>query len=98
MSAFLAAAAADRPGIWNVGTGVETSILDLVEIIAEVVGHPVRLKFGLARQGELQRSVLTVNRAARELGWQAPTGLAEGIGSVYRWIEAGTPERAPAGA
>jgi UDP-glucose 4-epimerase len=96
VSAFLAAAAADRPGIWNIGTGVETSILDLVEIIAEVVGHPVRLKFGPARQGELQRSVLAVNRAARELGWQAPTGLAEGIGSVYRWIEAGVPERAPA--
>ena len=98
VSAFLTAAAADRPGIWNIGTGRETSILDLVQIIAEVVGHPVRPKFGPARQGELQRSVLAVNRAARELGWQAPTGLAEGIGSVYRWIEAGAPDRAPAGA
>jgi UDP-glucose 4-epimerase len=98
VGAFLAAAAADRPGIWNIGTGVETSILDLVQIIAEAVAHPVRPKFGPPRQGELERSVLAVNRAARELGWRARTGLAEGIGSVYRWIKAGTPDRAPAGA
>jgi UDP-glucose 4-epimerase len=98
VDAFLAAAGAEPPGIWNIGTGVETSILDLVQIIAGTVGHTVHPKFGPARQGELDRSVLAVNRAALELGWRAPTGLAEGIGSVYRWIKAGTPDRAPAGA
>lgn len=94
VSAFLAAADADRPGIWNIGTGVETSVLDLVRIIAEVSGRPLHPRFSPARQGELLRSVLAVSRAAQDLGWRASTGLAEGIGSVYRWIEAGVRDRA----
>jgi UDP-glucose 4-epimerase len=93
VGAFLAAAA-DRPGIWNIGTGLETSVLDLVRIIAALAGHPLRPKFRQARPGELQRSALAANRAARDLGWRASTSLAEGVGSVYRWIEAGVPDRA----
>jgi UDP-glucose 4-epimerase len=94
VDAFLAAADVDRPGIWNIGTGLETSVLDLVQIIATVVGRSLRPKFGPARPGELPCSVLAVSKASRDLGWQAPTGLVEGIGSVYRWIRAGLPDRA----
>jgi UDP-glucose 4-epimerase len=94
VSAFLAAADADRPGIWNIGTGAETTVLDLVRIIAEVSGRQLHPRFSPARQGELLRSVLEVSRAAQDLGWRASTGLAEGIGSVYRWIMAGAQDRA----
>jgi nucleoside-diphosphate-sugar epimerase len=45
--AFLAAANADRPGIWNIGTGTETSVLDLVRIIGEIAGR--RWNRGYAR-------------------------------------------------
>lgn len=93
VGAFLAAADVDRPGTWNVGTGVETSVLDLVRIIADVTGRPVRPRFNPARPGELLRSVLEVSRAAQELGWRAATGLAEGISNVCRWIEADANDR-----
>lgn len=92
--AFLAAAADRRGGIWNIGTGTEVSVLDLVEIIAGAAGRTVRPEFSPPRPGELQRSVLAVGRAARDLGWRAETGLADGIGDVYRWIEAGAAVRA----
>jgi len=91
---FVAAADDPRPGTWNIGTGTEVSVLGLVQIIAAAAGRPVRVEFRPPRAGELQRSVLAVGRAARELGWTAETGLAEGIGDVYRWIEAGAPARA----
>jgi UDP-glucose 4-epimerase len=94
VEAFLAAADVDRPGIWNIGTGLEISVLDLVQIIATLVGRPLRPKFSPARKGELPCSVLAVSKANRDLDWQAATCLAEGIGSVYRWIEAGLPDRA----
>jgi nucleoside-diphosphate-sugar epimerase len=42
----------------------------------------------------LLRSSLAVDRAARDLDWQARTPLTDGIGTVYRWIEAGAPDRA----
>jgi UDP-glucose 4-epimerase len=91
---FLAAAADPRPGTWNIGTGTEVSVLGLVQIITAAAGRTVRVEFRPPRAGELQRSVLDVGRAARDLGWTAETGLADGIRDVYRWIEAGAPAHA----
>jgi UDP-glucose 4-epimerase len=93
--AFLAAADSGRPGTWNVGAGTEVSILDLVAIIDEIAGHPIRPLFGPARPGELLRSAVSVDRAAGELGWHPATPLPEGIRRVYRWIANGAPGRAP---
>ena len=94
VAAFLAAADRGRPGTWNIGTGVEISVLELVGIIASLAGHELSPVFAPPRPGELARSVLAVDRAAGELGWRAATPLAEGIDRVYRWIENGAPERA----
>ena len=87
VSAFLAAADAGRPGTWNIGTGVEVSVLDIVAIIGQVAGHPITTRPGEPRAGELLRSSLSVGRVARDLDWRARAPLAEGIGRVYRWIE-----------
>lgn len=94
VSAFLAAADSRRPGTWNTGTGTEISVLDLISIIAGIAGRPVTPRFAPARVGDLKRSSLAVDRVARDLGWRAETALADGMTKVYRWIEAGTPDRA----
>jgi UDP-glucose 4-epimerase len=92
--AFLAAGDTGRPGTWNVGAGVEVSVLDLVAIIGVVAGKGVRPGFAPSRAGELQRSAVAADRAASELGWHADIPLTEGVRRVYRWIEAGAPDRA----
>jgi UDP-glucose 4-epimerase len=94
VAAFLAAADRGRPGTWNIGTGMEVSVLELMEIIAGVAGRALSPVFAPARPGELARSVLAVDRAAGELGWRAVAPLAEGIRRVYQWIQAGAPDRA----
>jgi UDP-glucose 4-epimerase len=94
VAAFLAAADRGRPGTWNIGTGVEVTVLDLVEIIAGIAGRMLSPLFAQARPGELARSALAVDRPAAELGWQALTPLADGIRLVYRWIGDGAPDRA----
>jgi UDP-glucose 4-epimerase len=94
VGAFLAAADAGRPGTWNIGTGVEVSVLDVVAIIDAVAGRAAGPRFGHPRAGELLRSALATDRVARDLGWRPRVPLAEGIAVVYRWLEAGAHDRA----
>ncbi len=94
VTAFLAAADAGRPGTWNIGTGIETTVLDLAATIGEAAGRAVEPEFAAERPGELPRSALAVGLARQDLGWSAATPLADGVRAVYRWIESGTPYRA----
>jgi UDP-glucose 4-epimerase len=94
VAAFLAAADQGRPGIWNIGTGVEVSVLDLARLIGEAAGRDVDPQFAPPRPGELQRSALAAERARRDLGWKPAVRLADGVRTVYRWIESGAPDRA----
>ncbi|HVB42107.1 MAG TPA: NAD-dependent epimerase/dehydratase family protein [Streptosporangiaceae bacterium] len=94
VTAFLAAADQQRPGTWNIGTGIEVSIRDLALVVGEVTGLSAEPIFAPPRPGELKRSALAVGRAWRELGWRATTALANGVRGVCQWIGAGTPDRA----
>jgi len=94
VAAFLAVAAQQRPGTWNIGTGIEVSVLDLAEVIGTVTGRPVEPVLAPPRAGELQRSALAVDRARLDLGWTATTDLPAGVRAVCDWIEAGAPDRA----
>jgi UDP-glucose 4-epimerase len=80
-------AAADHPGgVLNVGTGAETSVLELYERIQRVAGVEREPEFAEARPGELQRSVLDASRAKRELGWEPQRSLDKGLAETWAWI------------
>jgi len=96
VAAFLAAADRRQPGIWNIGSGSEVSVLELAKVIGEIAGRAVEPVFAPARPGELQRSALAVDRAWRDLGWRAKVGLTDGVRAVYDWIASGTADRAAA--
>jgi UDP-glucose 4-epimerase len=63
----------------NIGTGVETSVVDLYEAMARVSGSTVEPNYAPARLGELERSSLDPGRAEAQLGWKPWTDLDEGI-------------------
>jgi UDP-glucose 4-epimerase len=81
-------AAAGRPGfhIYNVGTGIETSVVDLYKEIARAVGTDVQATHGPAKPGEQQRSVVDAGLGRRELGLPEPLPLREGIGRTAAWF------------
>jgi UDP-glucose 4-epimerase len=80
------AAAGHHGGVFNVGTGTETSVLELYERIKRVAGIAGEPAFATARPGELQRSVLDPALAKRELGWEPLLSLDEGLAATWAWI------------
>jgi UDP-glucose 4-epimerase len=82
VNATLAAAGRDG-GVFNVGTGVETSVVELLDACKRVAGVDVQPEFAPARAGELERSVLDPSLAERELGWRAERSLAEGLALTW---------------
>jgi UDP-glucose 4-epimerase len=79
-------ASAGRAGVFNVGTGTATSVLELLEACTRVAGAEIDPVFDPPRVGELQRSVLDPARAVRELGFRARTTLEEGLAATWEFV------------
>jgi len=80
VAAALAAAESEVTGPINIGTGRETSVLDLVEALRTLGGRDnFEAELAPERPGEVQRITLDAGRAERELGWRPETGLEEGL-------------------
>ena len=72
-------------GEYNIGTGRESSVLDLVEALAPHADGGFSPEFADARPGEIERSCLDVTRAREALGWIAQVELAEGLEHTMAW-------------
>ena len=73
-------------GVFNVGTGAETSVVKLYELCRRVAGSSLEAEPAPARLGELQRSVLDAGKAERELGWRPEVSLEDGLRRTWEWI------------
>ena len=80
-------AAGDGPaGVYNVGTGIETSVLDLAEACKLASGVDAEVVFDPPRLGELSRSVLDPGRAEKELGFAPATSLHDGLTATWNFV------------
>lgn len=73
-------------GVFNVGTGRETSVLELYELCRRISGADLEASHVPARAGELERSALDPSRAADELGFKAFVELDEGLRATWEWL------------
>ncbi len=71
---------------FNVGTGVETSVLELARTILKGAGAKVPLEHVDARPGELQRSAVDPGKLEAQWHWRPEVSLAEGLQRTYDWI------------
>jgi len=69
----------------NIGTGVETSVMKLFEVIVDSTGADIAPIMAAPRRGEQLRSCLDATAARQYLGWEAWTPLHEGIETTVRW-------------
>jgi UDP-glucose 4-epimerase len=73
-------------GVYNVGSGRETSVVELYEQCRRVAGLNLTAEHVAARAGELARSVLDPSRAAFELGFSAFVELEDGLQATWDWV------------
>jgi UDP-glucose 4-epimerase len=84
-SAFVLTVEAERAGTYNVGTGVESSVLELLELLQRAAGTSVEPRFEPLRPGELARSALDASRLRQDVGWRAGTSLEAGLRETFEW-------------
>ncbi len=65
--------------VFNIGTGLETSVNDLIETFASILGKKVAHQHVAPRPGEVFRNVLDCTKAHSQIRWQPKTRLKEGI-------------------
>ena len=73
---------------WNIGTTIETSVLDLAKTFMKVAGVTVPIEHAPAKAGEARRSAVAIAKAKAEIGWSPDVGLEAGLAETFRWFAA----------
>src|SRR5262249_3706755 len=74
----------DEPEIINVGTGIDLSIRDFVDLLVRLTGYKGRTVFDASKPDGTPRKLLDVSRLSA-LGWKPSIPLEDGVASTYRW-------------
>ena len=85
--ANLAAMKQEAHGVYNVGTGTETSVNELFRMLAGLTGSNVKEVHGPAKVGEQIRSVVDPSRIKQELGWDVRVDLAAGLKQTVEYFQ-----------
>ncbi len=75
---------------YNAGTGDQTSLLDLVEIIGHMTRLPIKKEFKPPRRGDVKNIALDITKAKKILKWNPETSLSEGIQTTWEWFKSTT--------
>ena len=79
------------PGaLFNLGTGLETSINDLAQLILKLAGAKSDFRHGPSRIGDVRRSVARIDRATKALGYKPTVSLRSGLSCTLRWMRRST--------
>src|SRR3989339_536165 len=73
--------------IYNVGSGVGTSVNELFAHLQELLAFKGKGVCSPARTGELFRSVLNADKIKKELGWQAKLDIRTGLQQTLNWYK-----------
>ena len=66
-------------GIFNIGTGVETSVNEIFSTLSEIIGFKGSAVYDEPRKGEVERISLDNAKAVKELGWKVENSLRDGL-------------------
>ncbi len=88
VQANLKAVGRETPDIFNIGTGIETTITDIFLQLRTIAKSDMPELHAPAKPGEQQRSVIACDKAARLLGWQPQVSLVDGLQKTFAYFSA----------
>ena len=86
VDALIKSAETDDNLFLNIGTGVETSVNELVSILSQKISWDGEPEYAPNREGELLRSVLNNERAKSQIGWEPKYTLDTGLDELISWF------------
>jgi UDP-glucose 4-epimerase len=77
-----------RSGVFQLGTGFATSLNDLIDGMRRIVepNFPVRVRYEDYRSGEIKHTWCDISKARRELGYNPPTHVVDGLRRTWDWF------------
>lgn len=72
--------------VFQIATGVETSILELAEMVQQVAGVDADVEHGPKRQGDIRKNYSGITKVRRMLGWEPNVGLQHGLELTWKWF------------
>lgn len=72
--------------VYNVGTGIGTSILTLARMILKIAGENIKVKYGPPRKGDIKISVADISRISREIGFSPSVKLEDGVLKTLNYL------------
>jgi len=73
-------------GIYDIGTSIETSVNQLIEVLRRASGRDFPVVYETPRPGEVRRIALSYKRASEFLGWRPNTSLRDGIRETFQYF------------
>ena len=80
-------ALACQPNIFNIGTGVETSVNDLIDVFSSILNKDIAHEHVAPRPGEVFRNGLEYSKASSEIGWQPKIQINAGILKTFEYFK-----------
>lgn len=85
LKALQALVASSGVQVWNLGTGHDYSVLEMIQAFEQASGQPVPYRIAPRRPGDIAECWADPSKAARELGWKAERGLEAMMADTWRW-------------
>ncbi|MFH1424473.1 MAG: NAD-dependent epimerase/dehydratase family protein [archaeon] len=73
-----------KRGVYNIGTGIETSLNELIETMGKVTGKKPDVKLGEHLEGDIQRSVADIIKIKKDLGFEPKYSLEDGLREMVK--------------
>lgn len=75
----------DVTGVFNVGSGVGTSVRELIDLVTQVTGRTLTVNYGPARSVDAPYSVLDIRKVSKVFRWRPEIALKDGLAQTWAW-------------